>query len=471
MPTNKEKPKHENIDDYTVPGNDVVATIVVGGQEFNCTPQQFNDQAPEIIAAGFSQNIVAEYNKMIEINRTHDNNQKHASWQLAASFAETYKVPYHNQYIDYAYQHPNSSVYMDAAAHIALASVKGESGEAYGVVRTGREILDAYKGERGGYTNQVSSENTINFYQGLYDKYGLGDVHVDLSSKEELRNQLNAQSIKPGARIVCDIEEPTKPREVFAVKNSNGTMDYYARMEGGFSRLSDKYPEQAALLEEAKRADEAGKLHHWSSFDDATANKDNKPNGSLTVIGNKKEKREYMYTGTNEKGEPLFSRFTTGNGDLNVPLSQLPITHTEAIIDTSELCAAKVKTEINTYDRLNHNIIKHYLPKANISFGFNGHTGDQIAPENRPMVARSRFENTYNKNNPYIQGLLNPSPTAQVLRTDKDNADNLTDHRFRALTAPSIMGMELAAENTENRNTSQTLSPAILAQMASQGRA
>ena len=440
--------------------NYIGLTFNVAGKEdkkYDCHANTYRETALNIVEQEFSDNVVDQYNQMIATRKNEMESGKNKSFsesevvQKAYVYYdpemlrcyEAYKKGERNRgqlgfsYVADDINKKASSLYIDLAIASAINKYeKEENGAAnaevrsQGIARTRADYSKSFSSQRTGY---IPPEKTIEYFDNLYTQNHIGSVKVDLKCKDDLAQHIQNEGVHKGSRVVCDVEETRHDSSVvIAVKKEQQEgCDFYEIQDGNYLvPLKADNPKHKSAIEKAQQAVDNKELTVWRE----------KPNSTQLNVDPKsvkveydyvlKETREYMYTGVNSKNEPTFSRLTGQGGDLNVPLSELPITKTHAVVDHTKLCLAKAGQQFDNSPTLKPDDIKDFVPNLALSYTLPKHMAEGYDdPKEIQSKAKMVFENIYNEHNPEIKGML----LAQNMKDDHERAMDLADNRSKAV--------------------------------------
>lgn len=457
--------------------NYIGLTFNVTGKEhkkYDCHANTYRETALNIVEQEFSDNVVDQYNQMIatrknEMETAGDRQfSKSAVVQKAYMYYDTLKNHNTKDNINAA----PSSLYMDVAIASAINKYEQEehgAGNAehrcQGIART---RIDSYKSFSNQQTGYIPPEKTIEYFDNLYTQNHMGSVKVDLKSKNDLTQHIQNEGVHKGSRVVCDVEETRHDSSVIVAvkKEKQEGCDFYEIQDGNYLiPLKADNPRHKSAIEKAQQAVDNKELMVWREKPSSTQLNIDPKSVKVEYDYVLKETREYMYTGINSKGEPTFSRLTRKGGDLNVPLSQLPITKTHAVIDHTKLCVARAEKKLDNSPTLNPEALRDFVPNLAVNYSLPKEIASQFTNDNELQFRTKRvFENIYNQSNPEIQGML----LAQNMKDDQERAFDLADGRVKAAqdarsgdkkepTKEAEKTPPLVAENNKDNNKNDNL--------------
>lgn len=481
-------PKIKPLEEYNDPDefNYISLTFNAGGRKGpSCNSENFKETALDFVEDEFSNNIVAEYNKMIAMCRE----ESEKGIKFSSGSVSEKAILYIGRDDNNSRKKP-SSVYIDAAIASALnkyPSPKLSGTEANGASNAvsrckgiARSSVDDYSKAFSPTTaGRVPPKNTIEYFDQIYKSNGLGSVKVDLADKTSLKNYLQANGINKGARIVCDVKEevPLTATVIPYQVSSNSPIKYKKLHNGVFYNMDERKASDAALIRAAQEAIKNKEITiYYEDIPSTMLPKDmeniiKKHGKNINTSYVISETREYMYTGNNN-GEPTFSRLTENGKELNIPLSELPITKTSAVVDHAKLARTKAEKALDKEMTLNPKVLDYFLPgigfeynvPKNMAASFLNTENKNEGLNNLQNRAMMVFGNIFNKDNPDIKALL----TAKDMKDSQAKADNLAEARNAAL---KNQGAENATPTIDhNKQTSNSVTPPIVSRRNQGGR-
>ncbi len=465
----------KSLENYNDPKeyNDIGLIFHVTGKQnkqYDCHANTYRQTALNLVEQEFSNNVVDQYNQMIATRQAEMESagdtafSKSAVVQKAYVYYDTLKNHNTKDNINAA----PSSLYMDVAIASAINKYEKEeygAGNAdfrsQGIARTSADYDKSFSNQKTGY---IPPEKTIEYFDNLYAQNHMGSVKVDLKNKNDLAQYIQNADVHKGSRVVCDVEETKHDSSVvIAVKKDKqeGYDFYEVQKDNYLIPLKNDNPRHQSAIEKAQQAIENKELKVWKEKPNMTQLKADSKSIKVEYDYVLKETREYMYTGVNAQNEPTFSRLKANGGDLNVPLSELPITRTQAVIDHTKLCLEKAGQQFDNSMTLKPEDIKNYVPNLDFSYTLPENKAAQFDDPNKlQSSAKMVFENIYNEHNPEIKRMI----LAQNMKNDHERAMDFADNRVKAAKEVQetiethVLDNEnkkdpiLASENNKNNN-------------------